>query len=68
LGHNLEDVTFHGRDHGRDYVRDDGRSVKEVLFLIICITMNYKFYGRDVRFFGKYNSNTDAGTAKPALA
>jgi hypothetical protein len=47
LGHNLEDVTFHGRDHGRD----DVRSVKEGAFVMICITMDYKFYVRDVRSF-----------------
>ena len=51
MGHNLEDVTFHGRDHGRDYGRDDGRSVKERTFVISCIAVICKYYVRDVRSF-----------------
>ena len=43
----LEDVTFHGRDH----VRDDGRSIKEKTFVIGCITTTCKYYVRDVRSF-----------------
>ena len=47
MGHNLEDVTFHGRDH----VRDDGRSIKEKTFVMGCITTTCKYHVRDVRSF-----------------
>ena len=47
LDHDLEDVTFHGRDH----VRDDGRSIKERTFVIGCIAVTCKYHVRDVRSF-----------------
>jgi hypothetical protein len=51
----LENVILYGRNHGRDHGRDHGRSAKEAVFVMICITMDYYFYVRNVRSFKKYN-------------
>ena len=46
-------VTFYGRDHGRDNVRDHGRSVKEDGLITTYITTTCRLYVRDVRSLKK---------------